>query len=106
MSGIAIVGFQGRFPGSAKSASVFFDQLLAADCFCGDVPADRWSKTKYVTKAMAAGKTRTGRGSFLDYDYRVSTRTYSVFPPTKLPFWTRSSGSFSKWPGKRWNRQG
>jgi acyl transferase domain-containing protein len=43
---------------------------LAADCFCGDIPADRWSKAKYVTKGMAAGKTPTGRGSFLDYDYR------------------------------------
>jgi acyl transferase domain-containing protein/acyl carrier protein len=70
MSGIAIVGFQGRFPGNAKSPIEFFDQLLAADCFCGDIPADRWSRTKYVTRGMSAGKTPTGRGSFLDYDYR------------------------------------
>jgi hypothetical protein len=70
MSGIAIIGFQGRFPGHAKSPFEFFDQLLAADCFCGDIPADRWSRAKYVNKGMAAGKTPTGRGSFLDYDYR------------------------------------
>jgi acyl transferase domain-containing protein/acyl carrier protein len=70
MSGIAIIGFQGRFPGNAKSPSEFFKQLLAADCFCRDVPADRWSKARYVTGDMAAGKTPTGRGFFLDYDYR------------------------------------
>ncbi|HVQ08902.1 MAG TPA: SDR family NAD(P)-dependent oxidoreductase [Allosphingosinicella sp.] len=70
MSRIAIIGFQGRFPGNAKSSFEFFEQLLAADSFCGDVPADRWSKAGYVTKDMAAGKTPTGRGSFLDYDYR------------------------------------
>jgi acyl transferase domain-containing protein len=70
MSRIAIVGFQGRFPGNAKSSFEFFEQLLAADCFCGDVPADRWSKAGHVTKDMAAGKTPVGRGSFLDYDYR------------------------------------
>jgi acyl transferase domain-containing protein/acyl carrier protein len=70
MSRIAIIGFQGRFPGNAKSSFEFFDQLLAADCFCGDVPADRWSNARYVTRDMAAGKTATGRGSFIDYDYR------------------------------------
>lgn len=70
MSRIAIIGFQGRFPGDSKSSAEFFDQLLAARSFCGDVPADRWSKSGYVTNDMAAGKTPTGRGSFLDYDYR------------------------------------
>ncbi len=70
MSRIAIIGFQGRFPGNAKSSCEFFRQLLAADCFCRDVPADRWSKARYVTGDMAAGKTPAGRGFFLDYDYR------------------------------------
>jgi acyl transferase domain-containing protein/acyl carrier protein len=70
MSRIAIIGFQGRFPGNARSSAEFFEQLLAADSFCSDVPADRWSKSAHVTTDMAAGKTPSGRGSFLDYDYR------------------------------------
>jgi len=70
MSRIAIIGFQGRFPGNATSPAEFFEQLLAADCFCGDVPADRWSNFRYATRDMAAGKTPTARGAFLDYDYR------------------------------------
>ena len=70
MSRIAIIGFQGRFPGNAKSPTEFFEQLLAADNFCSDVPAERWSKAAYVTRDLAAGKTPTGRGAFLDYDYR------------------------------------
>ena len=70
MARIAIIGFQGRFPGNAKSSCEFFEQLLAAEYFCSDVPADRWSKAGYVTNDMAAGKTPTGRASFLDYDYR------------------------------------
>jgi len=70
MSPIAIIGFQGRFPGNAKSPSEFFEQLLASKEFSGDVPEDRWSKAAYVTSERAAGKTTTGRGSFLNYDYR------------------------------------
>lgn len=70
MSRIAIIGFQGRFPGNAESSFAFFEQLLRGDDFCGDVPADRWSNDAFVTRDMAAGKTPTGRGSFLDYDYR------------------------------------
>lgn len=70
MTRVAIVGFQGRFPGGATCSEVFFDQLLAAENFCGDVPADRWSQAAFVTDDMAAGKTPTGRGAFIDYDYR------------------------------------
>jgi acyl transferase domain-containing protein/acyl carrier protein len=70
MARVAIIGFRGRFPGDATSSSEFFEQLLAAKNFCSNVPADRWSSAGYVTKDMAAGKTPTGRASFLDYDYR------------------------------------
>lgn len=70
MSRVAIIGFQGRFPGNAKSPCAFFEQLLAGEQFSGDVPGDRWSKAAYVTRDMAAGKAPVGRGAFLDYDYR------------------------------------
>lgn len=86
MSKIAIIGFQGRFPGNARSPFEFFDQLLAADCFCGDVPADRWSKTRYCTRDMAAGKTPTGRGFFLEYDYRSFDPDTFALPADEIAF--------------------
>jgi acyl transferase domain-containing protein len=86
MSRIAIIGFQGRFPGNAKSPFEFFDQLLAADCFCGDVPAERWSKDRYVTHDMAAGKTPTGRGCFIDYDYRGFDPDVFALSPDEIAF--------------------
>ena len=86
MSRVAIIGFQGRFPGNAKSPSAFFEQLLAAGEFSGDVPADRWSKEAYVTRDMAAGKTPTGRGAFLDYDYRGFDLDLIALPADEMAF--------------------
>lgn len=84
MSQIAIIGFQGRFPGNARSPLGFFGQLLAGDCFCADVPADRWSKDRYCTRDHAAGKTPTGRGFFLDYDYQGFDPDVFSFPSDEI----------------------
>ncbi|GAB3119871.1 beta-ketoacyl [acyl carrier protein] synthase domain-containing protein [Novispirillum itersonii] len=84
MSQIAIIGFQGRFPGNALSPLGFFGQLLAGDCFCADVPADRWSKDRYCTRDHAAGKTPTGRGFFLDYDYQGFDPDVFSFPSDEI----------------------
>lgn len=84
MSKIAIIGFRGRFPGNARSPLEFFGQLLAADCFCGDVPADRWSKDRFCTRDQAAGKTPTSRGFFIDYDYRGFDSDVFSLPPDEI----------------------
>jgi acyl transferase domain-containing protein/acyl carrier protein len=70
MKQIAVVGMQCRFPGNAQSPDEFFEQLLTADEFSDDIPADRWSNQAFFSNDIAAGKTTCGRGSFLDYEYR------------------------------------
>lgn len=71
MPPIAIIGMQGRFPGGAGTAAVFFDQLLAGREFCGAVPADRWSARRFVTADRSAGKMPVQGGYFLDQDLRT-----------------------------------
>lgn len=70
MTQIAIIGLQSRFPGNAECLQEFFEQISAARCFCRKVPADRWSSRRFTTENLVAGKTPTGSGYFLDYDYQ------------------------------------
>ncbi|WP_413207805.1 SDR family NAD(P)-dependent oxidoreductase [Rhodospirillum sp. A1_3_36] len=70
MSLIAIIGFHGRFPGDRSSSVAFFQGLREGANFVRPVPADRWSGARFVTEDRAAGKTPTGAGAFIDYDYQ------------------------------------
>ena len=58
MSRIAIIGFQGRFPGNAKSSVEFFEQLLAAESFCSAARRPRALVLRVECDVLSADRSR------------------------------------------------
>lgn len=76
---IAIVGMDGRFPGSAD-LDQFWQHLTAGNSLLTEVPASRWDWRDYWGDPHAANQTRTKWGGFIDDVAAFDAAFFNISP--------------------------
>ena len=80
---IAIIGLAGRYPG-ATTIREFWNNLRAGRDSISEIPADRWAWRDYfcpdVKEAVAAGKTYSKWGGFLDDVDKFDSMFFGITP--------------------------
>lgn len=101
---IAIVGMGCRFPGGANSPEAFWQLLENGQNAIREVPPNRWDINAYFDPDPdTPGKMSTRYGGFIDHVDEFDAPFFGI-APREAASMTRNSGSYSKWPGKLWNR--
>jgi acyl transferase domain-containing protein/acyl carrier protein len=78
---IAIVGIGCRFPGGAHDADSFWSLVMERRDAVTEVPSDRWDvATFYDPDPLAAGKTSTRWGAFLEGIDRFDAAFFGISP--------------------------
>ena len=78
---IAVIAFDGRFPGGADTPEEFWEALVAGRDLIENVPENRWSTERFCQPESAGGLTHVSdRGGFLRDVDQFDPQAFSIAP--------------------------